>query len=486
MIVDPGDGPSPAGGELFDVCIAGGGVAGITLAVKLAAAGRRALLIEAGGLSPSPAAQARYRGQNTGVENLPLHETRISALGGSSNHWGGWCRPFDAHDFMRSDIAPGGAWPISADDLQPHLDEALAILATSRTTGANRELVGSERNLRTLRMDFSVPPVNLGERYRAQLAREPNIVLVLNTAVTGAAFDAGTGTVASLTGRSATGRAEHSFRARLFVLAMGAIENVRTLLIWNGAYGDRIGNQGGMLGRYYMQHLHQVLGQFVLLDDALPGALGPSAAAPVFFASTQQFLENAKSGAIRLYTSQIDCADVLDDFRRIAGAACSRVREGGQVLVTCEQTPSPGSRILLTAERDDLGRPRVQLDWTILPADVRTMQAAAMEFGRYLVRSGLGRMRIEPRVMQGRNPLQGWTALPSASGAAGHQMGGARMSHTAADGVVDRDCRVWGTQNLYVAGAAVFRTGSQATPTTTIVQLALRLAVELNRVLGRG
>lgn len=486
MIVDPGDGRFPAGGDIFDVCIAGGGVAGITLAIKLAAAGRRVLLIEAGGLSPSPAAQARYRGENTGVENLPLHETRISALGGSSNHWGGWCRPFDPYDFMRSDVAPGGAWPITADDLDPHLEEALAILAANRSTGANRDLVGSERNLRTLRMDFSVPPANLGQRYRARLARERNIVTALNIAVTGAAFDAGTGTVTSLTGRSTAGRAEHTFRARQFVLAMGAVDNVRTLLIWNRSYGDRIGNRGGALGRYYMQHLHQALGRFVLLDGVRPGAVRPSADAPVFFASTRHFLETAKSGAIRLYTSQIDCADVLDDFRRIAGAACSSVREGGQVLVTCEQAPSPGSRILLGSDRDDLGRPRVQLDWTISPPDVRTMQAAAMEFGRYLVRSGLGRMQIDPRVMDGRNPLQGWTALASASGAAGHQMGGARMSHTADDGVVDRDCRVWGTQNLYVAGAAVFRTGSQATPTTTIVQLALRLAAELNRVLGRG
>jgi choline dehydrogenase-like flavoprotein len=55
-------------------------------------------------------------------------------------------------------------------------------------------------------------------------------------------------------------------------------------------------------------------------------------------------------------------------------------------------------------------------------------------------------------------------------------MGGARMSRSAGDGAVDADCRVWGSENLYVAGSAVFRTSGHATPTLTIVQLALRLA----------
>jgi choline dehydrogenase-like flavoprotein len=63
-------------------------------------------------------------------------------------------------------------------------------------------------------------------------------------------------------------------------------------------------------------------------------------------------------------------------------------------------------------------------------------------------------------------------------------MGGARMSAAPADGVVDRDCKVWGAENLYVAGAAVFRTCGQATPTLTIAQLALRLADRLHRVLS--
>ena len=113
------------------------------------------------------------------------------------------------------------------------------------------------------------------------------------------------------------------------------------------------------------------------------------------------------------------------------------------------------------------------------------MREAALEFGRYLIHADIGRMNVNPAILSSAKPLQGWTALgDGARGAAGHQMGGARMSKKAADGVVDKDCRVWGVDNLYVAGSAVFRTCGHATPTFTITQLALRLADTLNRTLA--
>ena len=112
MLVDLAQHRTDFSAIVFDACIIGGGVAGITLAVKLGQAGRRILLIEAGDRQVSAKSQAYYRGEQGDLENLPLHETRIRALGGSSHHWGGWCRTFDAYDFARSDLLPDGALQI--------------------------------------------------------------------------------------------------------------------------------------------------------------------------------------------------------------------------------------------------------------------------------------------------------------------------------------------------------------------------------------
>lgn len=57
-----------------------------------------------------------------------------------------------------------------------------------------------------------------------------------------------------------------------------------------------------------------------------------------------------------------------------------------------------------------------------------------------------------------------------------HFIGATRMAASPEHGVVDRDCRVFGSANLHVVGASVFPTGGHANPTLTIVALALRLA----------
>ena len=55
-------------------------------------------------------------------------------------------------------------------------------------------------------------------------------------------------------------------------------------------------------------------------------------------------------------------------------------------------------------------------------------------------------------------------------------MGTTRMSEHEDQGVVDSNCKVFGVDNLYIAGSSVFPTYSFANPTLTIVALAIRLA----------
>ena len=46
-----------------------------------------------------------------------------------------------------------------------------------------------------------------------------------------------------------------------------------------------------------------------------------------------------------------------------------------------------------------------------------------------------------------------------------HHIGTTRMADDPQRGVVDRDCRVFGLDNLYVAGSSVFPTSSYINPT---------------------
>jgi choline dehydrogenase-like flavoprotein len=62
-----------------------------------------------------------------------------------------------------------------------------------------------------------------------------------------------------------------------------------------------------------------------------------------------------------------------------------------------------------------------------------------------------------------------------------HAMGGACMGLDPRSSVVDRELRVHGFTNLFIASAAVFPDGSPQLPTLPLMGLALRLAHHLHR-----
>ena len=60
-----------------------------------------------------------------------------------------------------------------------------------------------------------------------------------------------------------------------------------------------------------------------------------------------------------------------------------------------------------------------------------------------------------------------------------HQVGGARMGFSEKDGVVDRNLKLFGTDNLYVVGASTFRTCGSANTTFTALTFVTRLVEHL-------
>ena len=96
-----------------DVVIVGGGVAGIVMALELERAGVGTLLLESGGLAPDRATSDLNRGTSIGLPYRFADGSRSRFLGGSSNCWGGWCRPFDPWDFDERPWVPSSGWPLS-------------------------------------------------------------------------------------------------------------------------------------------------------------------------------------------------------------------------------------------------------------------------------------------------------------------------------------------------------------------------------------
>ncbi|MBP6776063.1 MAG: GMC family oxidoreductase, partial [Piscinibacter sp.] len=139
--------------------------------------------------------------------------------------------------------------------------------------------------------------------------------------------------------------------------------------------------------------------------------------------------------------------------------------------LVCEPAPNPDSRVTLADEHDALGLPKACVDWRpgeLVKATLdRTSQIVADE----LRRIGVAEVELD-------EPLSG-RPWPAKLNGAWHHMGTARMHDSPRKGVVDRNCRVHGIPNLYIAGAAVFPTAGANFPTFTLTALSLRLADHL-------
>ena len=133
--------------------------------------------------------------------------------------------------------------------------------------------------------------------------------------------------------------------------------------------------------------------------------------------------------------------------------------------------PNPASCVRLTDQCDRLGMPQLHVDWRYLPLDVQTVRDSFRVIAEEFARTQVGRLTFDDADVE--------QAIVREGAYGGHHIGTTRMSDSPSQGVVDRDCRVHGLGNLYIASSSVFPTSSQANPTLTIVALALRLAKHL-------
>jgi choline dehydrogenase-like flavoprotein len=247
-----------------DVCIAGAGAAGITIALELAAAGVDVLLLESGGLKAERGAQRLYEGA-VADERLhsPPHRYRQRRFGGTTTIWGGRCVPYDPIDFEARDYMPHSGWPFALETLLPFYPRANELCEAGAFEYRANEAVRAP--LRPMIEGFRSPhfttdtlerfsrPTDFGLRYGERLRAAQEVRVFLHANVTSLALSPGADAVESLTARTLGGR-RLTVRASHFVLATGGLETARLLLANRDIMPQGIGNDRDVVGRYYMCH----------------------------------------------------------------------------------------------------------------------------------------------------------------------------------------------------------------------------------------
>jgi choline dehydrogenase-like flavoprotein len=530
-----------------EICVIGGGAAGITLALQLRNSGLRVLLLESGGLKEDTATQALYEGE---VADETLHSPpdkyRQRRFGGSTTIWGGRCIPFDPVDFEARPWIPHSGWPISYDTVARWYPQANAIVeagtfdydARTARYGGMRPIVAgfAPREFDVDRIERFSCPTDFAARYKHRLEAAPLLRLLLNANVT-RLVTSGDGTrVERAEVRTLDGN-RFLVEAAQFVVATGGLETPRLLLASNDVHTAGIGNTRDLLGRFYMSHIAGTMGTLRLHDAEVWHGYdiaedGTYCRRRIALTEDAQHAHSVANLVFRLHhpripdpahktgaLSAIYLAKNLISYeygKRLAGDGpvtaglwlrhvanlvmdpfgtsgfllhwmrhrTLAARKFPSVIIRpranlfsldfhAEQVPQPVSRVKLGDVRDELGMPRIHVDWRYSELDVRTVATGFTLLRQEFVESGLGDLRLDPQEAN----IEAVVRRDGAYG--GHHIGTVRMGDSPATGVVDSDCRVFGVNNLYVAGSAVFPTSSQANPTLTIVAMAARLAQHL-------
>lgn len=502
-------------GDEVDLVIVGAGAGGSVLAQRLARAGWRVVIIEAGPfwhpdedwVSDEAGSHALYWTQKRiigGADPIELGKNNSGrGVGGSMVHYAGYTPRFHPSDFStNTDDGVGADWPIDYHDLRPHYERVERELPVAgqnwpwghphRYPFAPHPVSGAAEKMREgawrLGIQMRVGPVGIvngtfGNRphciYRGYClqgckvnAKASPYVTHLPDALAHAVeirancmavrveLDEDTGRARGVVYVREGEETQHLQRARFVAVAGYSIETPRLLLnSTSPRFPHGLCNNSDQVGRYVMvQGASQTAGRW-------PEEVRMYKAPPPEISSEQFYETDTSRGFARGFSIQtvsplpIGWAEhVLADghWGRSLREYMRDYNHWATIGVLNELLPHPDNRITLAEETDPYGQPIARMDYTLSDNDKANMAYST---------------KIITDILHAADAQDVLTIQRFA-----HLIGGARMGSSPENSVVDANQRSWAVPNLFLADGSVCPTQGSANPALTIMALASRLA----------
>ena len=508
-----------------DLCILGSGMAGMLLAERALARGRRVLMIERGEAlshadrlrAGSHADRLRFNRSRTLSAHEPPPEgpaemsrhyrfEPVYNLGGSTNHFlGNMPRRHPAHF---SQPALGGLdrrWPFGYDELEPYylqVEERLAISGSSeRTPFAGRfayplpphRASPMDRACEALFGRDAVMPMPTMRPSRAVGSRPrccgsnhcslcpvdakgtalntvyPSIVdrIELHCGLLATEVECTGGAVRAVSGVDAEGN-PWRLRAEQFVVACNGVDSPLLLLRSPSVPHHET------LGRCYMDHPFLAFAVWAPGVEALPG-----------------YGDTIYSGMITTFFERAGEDLPVSLFGDIAGGTLAAVGPGrdrllGHVLARSLAAARPGKSLRERFAEDFRGLLEISFLVETQPllensVAIRAIRPSGQAIPKVTLRYPAYLAECARRIRDEiRRHAPGAEIVHTATGpGAHHWLGATRMAESARHGCVDGSLRYHGLANLFVLSGSTFPSSSSASPTMTIAALALRLGDHL-------
>ncbi|MER5172477.1 GMC family oxidoreductase [Thioclava sp. GXIMD2076] len=515
-----------------DVIVIGSGTVGANAAYELAKQGKSVLMLEAGVRIPrwrlieafrnSPR-RTDYNGpypdepwahtsaSHDYVENdgdFPMIANFLKLVGGSTWHWGGATWRFIPDDFkMQSTYGVGRDWPIEYSDLEPWYVKAEYEIGVAGNMKEDQSGVRKGETWPPRSKDFPMPaqknsymldtfksrieplgfdvvaepsammsgnyrgrpgcvgnnncaPVcpigaNYSGVFHADLAVEAGVKLMTNTTVT--QIEKGPdGKIAAVKWKSSKGD-EGRLTAKVFVLAAHGYESAKLMIT------SEVGNSSDMVGRNLMPHLG--LGfDFFSEDPVWPGR-GPIQQGAIFSyrdGPTRSQHSGMKHAVNNFVPNEAMTKRLLK--KGVLGSELdARIKHDSARYMSLysmfETLPDPANRVQPGPHKDALGQPNLRITYAVDDYARGAIDPCINDYQQFV-------SAMNGEVLNMSRDLANHD----------HIMGTVIMGDKATDSVVDKDCRSWDHENLFVVSTGNLPSSSVVNPTLTAVALAIRAA----------
>ncbi|HTJ78199.1 MAG TPA: FAD-dependent oxidoreductase [Rariglobus sp.] len=502
------------------VIIIGGGTVGLYMANELRKSGRPVVVIESGNRNLGGFSSDTYK--SIGLANQGLKIGRSRSLGGTSNLWGGQLVEFQEADFTGRSWMPNSTWPVDYKEISAYY------CSTYENLGLPKKICDDREVFRGLKMEYPcleggvevfltrwLKTPSMAVAFEKEIKTDPCFEVLLNHTVVG--FNGADGLITGVKIIDRHG-ACHLIKGGQFVLAAGTIEIIRLMLhaandtTWRCPWKNNTN-----VGAYFQDHTGGRVALLRMRDKKRFYALFSTIVYSGFkfhpkLRLTTKVIESERIHNMQgMFSFESSIGENLIYLKQFVKSAIysrkiSGVMDFGRNLLACGKHLIPliwtyflRNRILIPSESkismmiqtehtplaqscvridpsvvDEHGLPKVILDWRIDDAEIKSIRDFTLRCKYALEAAGLADVCVLDDLLELKPSFMAKLRDNY------HHAGGVCMGTSQADGVVDSNLRVFGTKNLYVAGAATFRTGGNANTTFLALVFSTRLVHHLS------
>ena len=172
-----------------------------------------------------------------------------------------------------------------------------------------------------------------------------------------------------------------------------------------------------------------------------------------------------------------DLLCVAPDYgKKIAQTIFNKDLKCGNIFMHVENEANQNNMIELNNQnRDRNNIPQVNILYPERKNAIISAKVFLEQLALFFKKNDIGRIAMNKKIYN----LEDFDQLGNY-----HHMGGTRMGNSILTSVVDKNLKVHDLNNLYTSGSSNFFTGCYSNPTFTIIQLSLRLADNIKKVLS--